>query len=259
VFLLKLSYRHFSPYSQPSIVQFISGNLENDVATCNHTQIYISASSEEDAKPLCLLEYAKQHCQQAHQLINGDYRLIQTDIQLLGQVATTPAFSPRSILQFSVADLHQEMRDEAGVDLARSCEITTWWPEAPFLLTNATTRSPLAQRSPPAGGGAPAGLAVAILRRPRAASRFALAASRRPPCLGPGPSARARPPSCCRACLKSAADPARTSPIGRSKGTEGGRCFKYRPPRRYFNHRPPRAVVVAQRRLRCSLRLARVA
>jgi len=176
VFLLKLSYRHFSPYSQPSIVQFISGNLENDVATCNHTQIYISASSEEDAKPLCLLEYAKQHCQQAHQLINGDYRLIQTDIQLLGQVPTTPAFSPRSILQFSVADLHQEMRDEAGVDLARSCEITTWWPEAPFLLTNATTRSPLAQRSPPAGlrpagqSGSSAGRGPrhALLSRPRA-------------------------------------------------------------------------------------------
>ena len=197
MFLLKLSYRHFSPYSQPSIVQFISGNLENDVATCNHTQIYISASSEEDAKPLCLLEYAKQHCQQAHQLINGDYRLIQTDIQLLGQVATTPAFSPRSILQFSVADLHQEMRDEAGVGLGavrkpRATLKQTWWPEAPFLLTNATTRSPLAQRSPPAGGGAPAGLAVAILRRPRAASRSALAASRRPPCLGHPPE-RGRP------------------------------------------------------------------
>ena len=181
MFLLKLSYRHFSPYSQPSIVQFISGNLENDVATCNHTQIYISASSEEDAKPLCLLEYAKQHCQQAHQLINGDYRLIQTDIQLLGQVATTPAFSPRSILQFSVADLHQEMRDEAGVGLGavrkpRATLKQTWWPEAPFLLTNATTRSPLAQRSPPAGlrpagqSGSSAGRGPrhALLSRPRA-------------------------------------------------------------------------------------------
>jgi len=50
-----------------------------------------------------------QHCQQAHQLINGDYGLIQTDIQLLGQVANTSAFSPRSILQSPVADLHQEM------------------------------------------------------------------------------------------------------------------------------------------------------
>ena len=162
------------------------------------------------------------------------YGLIQTDIQLLGQVATTPAFSPRSILQFSVADLHQEMRDEAGVDLARSCEITTWWPEAPFLLTNATTRSPLAQRSPSAGGGAPAGLAVAILRRPRAASRSALAASRRPPCLGPGPSARARPPSCCRACLKSAADLARTSPIRRFKGAQGWTLFQIPSPRTVF-------------------------
>ena len=162
-------------------LQFISGNLANDVATCNHTQISISASSEQDPKPLCLLNYAKQHCQQAHQLINRDYRLIQTDIQLLGQVATTPAFSPRSILQFSVADLHQEMRDEAGVGLGavrkpRATLKQTWWPEAPFLLTNATTRSPLAQRSPPAGlrpagqSGSSAGRGPrhALLSRPRA-------------------------------------------------------------------------------------------
>ena len=83
--------------------------LTNDVATCNHTQIYISASSVEDPKHLCLLKYAMQHCQQADMLISVASRLIQTDIQLLGQVATTSAFSTRSILQSPVADLHQEM------------------------------------------------------------------------------------------------------------------------------------------------------
>ena len=239
MFLLMLSYRHFSPYSQPSIVQFISGNLANDVATCNHTQISISASSEQDPKPLCLLNYAKKHCQQAHQLINRDYRLIQTDIQLLGQVATTPAFSPRSILQFSVADLHQEMRDEAGVGLGavrkpRATLKQTWWPEAPFLLTNATTRSPLAQRSPPAGlrpagqSGSSAGRGPrhALLSRPRAVH----------PAWGLGhPLERGRP-----AAAAPARNPRPIPPAHHpSDGRKGPGVDVV-----YFNHRPPRAVVV---------------
>jgi hypothetical protein len=42
--------------------------------------------------------------------------------------------------------------------------------------------------------------------------------------------------------MKSSANQSRTCSIGRSVDTQGGRCFKYRPPGWYLRYRPPRGI-----------------